>query len=483
MEVSDMTPEIESFIKKFSEEIKNNNAAVFAGAGFSKPAGYVDWKELLRDVADDLQLDVNKEDDLVTLSQYYCNKNSRNALDEIVNNEFTKNKRIDENHQIVAKLPICTYWTTNYDSLIEDALTQKGRVVDVKRNNNSFSTTLKDRDAIVYKMHGDKTDPSDVVLIKDDYETYYRKHKQFITALTGDLITKTFLFVGFSFNDPNLDYILSRIHVDYRENNRIHYALVKKPQLEDYGDDEDLFKYQETKFHLFIDDLKRRYNIHPLLLDNYSQITTILKEIEQRVNSSNVFISGSAHEYGDFSRDEAESLIKDLSKTLINKGYNIISGFGLGVGSYVITGALEEIYMQGHKIKDDQLILRPFPQDIGNKEDRIKLWTKYRHDMISRAGISIFMFGNKLNDQGEVVKANGVRSEYEIAKEYHNIIIPVGCTDYVANDIWHQMKVHLEDYYGPVNADLEKCFDLLNVKLSNQEIIDNIMKIIKIIRK
>lgn len=121
MEVSDMTPEIESFIKKFSEEIKNNNAAVFAGAGFSKPAGYVDWKELLRDVADDLQLDVNKEDDLVTLSQYYCNKNSRNALDEIVNNEFTKNKRIDENHQIVAKLPICTYWTTNYDSLIEDA--------------------------------------------------------------------------------------------------------------------------------------------------------------------------------------------------------------------------------------------------------------------------------------------------------------------------------------------------------------------------
>ena len=45
------------------------------------------------------------------------------------------------------------------------------------------------------------------------------------------------------------------------------------------------------------------------------------------------------------------------------------------------------------------------------------------------------------------------------------------------------MKDHLEEYYGPVNADLEKCFDKLNVKLSNQEIIDNIMKIIKIIRK
>lgn len=478
-----MEHEIETFIKKYADEILNDNAAVFAGAGFSKPAGYVDWKELLRDVADDLRLDVDKENDLVTLSQYYCNKNGRNDLDNIVNNEFTVNKEIDENHRIIARLPIHTYWTTNYDSLIEDALKEEGRKADIKMNNKSFSITLKNRDAIVYKMHGDKNNPGDVVLVKDDYETYYRKHKQFITALTGDLITKTFLFVGFSFSDPNLDYILSRIHVDYNENKRVHYALMKKPQLEDYGGDEVFFEYQETKFHLFVEDLKKRYNIHPLLLDDYEEITTILKKIYQRVNSSNVFISGSAYEYGNFSRDEAESLIEDLSKTLISKGYNIISGFGLGVGGYVITGALEEICMQGHKIKDDQLILRPFPQDIVNEEGRIKLWTKYRYDMISRAGISIFMFGNKLTQENQVINANGVRSEYEIAKEYHNIIIPVGCTGYITEEIWSEMKEHLEDYYGLVSDDLAKCFDLLNFKHSNQEIINNIMKIIKIIRK
>lgn len=64
-------------------------------------------------------------------------------------------------------------------------------------------------------------------MIKDDYERYYKAHKQFLSALTGDLISKTFLFVGFSFQDPNLDYILSRIRVDYEENPRQHYAIMK----------------------------------------------------------------------------------------------------------------------------------------------------------------------------------------------------------------------------------------------------------------
>lgn len=472
-----MTKEIERFIKKFSDEIAINNAALFAGAGFSKPAGYVDWKELLRDVAYDLQLDINKEKDLVTLSQYYCNKNSRNDLDEIVYNEFTKDKEIDINHKIIANLPIHTYWTTNYDSLIEDALEDVGKCVDVKRDNKSLSTTLKNRDAIVYKMHGDKSNLSDVVLIKDDYETYYRNHKPFITALTGDLISKTFLFIGFSFNDPNLDYILSRIHVDYHENKRMHYAFMKIPQLADYDGDKNLYEYQKTKFDLFIDDLKKRYNIQPLLLNNYSEITKILEKIDKRVNSSNVFISGSACEYGDFSKDEAISLMTNLSKTLIKKDYHVISGFGLGVGSYVITGALEEIYMNGHNIKNEQLILRPFPQNINSKEERIKVWTRYRKDMISRAGISIFIFGNKLS-QDQVLDANGVRSEYEIAKEYRNIIIPVGCTGYVAKDIWNEMNDCLDDCRGYKTVKLKECFKKLNEKLATREIIENVMEII-----
>lgn len=89
---------------------------------------------------------------------------------------------------------------TNYDSLLEDALNDEGKIVDVKYCNSHLSRTVPNRNVIVYKMHGDKSLPSEAVLIKDDYERYYKKQAPFVTTLCGELVAKTFLFVGFSFS-------------------------------------------------------------------------------------------------------------------------------------------------------------------------------------------------------------------------------------------------------------------------------------------
>jgi len=59
---------IENFIKKFSREVDENNAAIFAGAGLSVGAGFVNWSDLLREIADELNLDVDKEHDLARIS-------------------------------------------------------------------------------------------------------------------------------------------------------------------------------------------------------------------------------------------------------------------------------------------------------------------------------------------------------------------------------------------------------------------------------
>jgi integrase len=42
---------------------------------------------------------------------------------------------------------------------------------------------------------------------------YQSTRGQYVTALSGDLVAKMFLFLGFSFTDPNLDYILSRVRI------------------------------------------------------------------------------------------------------------------------------------------------------------------------------------------------------------------------------------------------------------------------------
>ena len=130
------------------------------------------------------------------------------------------------------------------------------KIVDVKSRNEHLSNTLANRECILYKMHGDKNNPNDAILIKDDYERYYKAHKQFLSALTGDLISKTFLFVGFSFQDPNLDYILSRIRVDYEENPRQHYAIMKS-LIEKIMNQMQIMIMQKEEMTFFLEDLKR----------------------------------------------------------------------------------------------------------------------------------------------------------------------------------------------------------------------------------
>ena len=165
----------QTLIKKLVEEIENNNLAIFAGAGLSIGSGFVDWKNLLRDLAKDIGLDVDKEYDLISLAQYHTNENggNRSEINQLILNEFHHKVTATENHKILAKLSIDTYWTTNYDSLIEESLEKSGKVVDIKHNVDQLPISIKGRDAVVYKMHGDARDPTRAVLIKDDYENYH----------------------------------------------------------------------------------------------------------------------------------------------------------------------------------------------------------------------------------------------------------------------------------------------------------------------
>ncbi len=89
-------------------------------------------------------------------------------------------------------MPITTYWTTNYDLLIESTLDDINKIVDVKKDENDLSLFTDNRDVVLYKMHGDVNTPNDAIIIRDDYERYNEKRSLFIANLLGDLVSKTF---------------------------------------------------------------------------------------------------------------------------------------------------------------------------------------------------------------------------------------------------------------------------------------------------
>jgi hypothetical protein len=471
---------IEHFIEKFTKAIKEDNAAIFAGAGLSSGAGFVNWKQLLSKVADELGLSVEKEQhDLIGLAQFYCNKHmGRGGLNQIIVDEFQRRAVLTENHRILARLPISTYWTTNYDLLIETALLEAGKNPDVKVEPENLAVTLNDRDAVVYKMHGDVNQVHKATINRDDYERYENTHSIFTTALQGDLVSKTFLFIGFSFNDPNLNYILSRIRIRLEGNQRPHYCILKKVRETD-----DDYAYAKAKQELQINDLKR-FSINTILVNDYSDITDILKKIEQRFKESTVFVSGSAEEYGQFTENQAGEMLHELSELLIKNDYRVISGFGVGVGSYVINGAISQLQMERKKRYEDSIILRPFPQKPSGGKSIEILWQEYRENMIQEAGIAIFVFGNSMNDvDGSIINANGVKEEFEIAKSINLKIIPVGITGYQSNEIYKEIMCDFQTYY-PGFDDIKPLFKILGEEQDPAKIASTILEIInKIGRK
>jgi hypothetical protein len=438
---------VDSFIETYVQALHDENAAVFAGAGLSIPAGMVDWKGLMRGIATDVGLDVDREDDLVTLAQYHVNeRGGRNRINQALVNEFSKRAASTENHRILASLPIRTYWTTNYDTLIEDALKVSKRIPDVKIEPDSLTTTAPGRDAIVYKMHGDVSRPGKAVLTKDDYESYDSSTRHlFSLALQGDLVSKTFLFIGFSFSDPNLNYILARIRVLLGENRREHYCLLRKVQRADFKTNEK-YLYACAKQDLQVRDLKR-YGIIGLLFDSFAKYTEVIQRIHRRFRMSRVFVSGSAADYAPFDESTAQVLIAEISRQLVEAGFGIVSGFGLGVGPFVVNGVLEQLDREGTQVLQERVILRPFPQGIADPTERNRRWTAYREEMISHAGVAVFLFGNKHDSSNSIVTADGMESEFAIASRIGLAVVPVGCTGSKAKELLHRVIANYDTYF------------------------------------
>ncbi|MBI5791878.1 MAG: SIR2 family protein [Rhodocyclales bacterium] len=436
------SPDIRAFINSFASDIADGTAAIFAGAGLSVASGYVNWAELLRDIAEELGLDVDRETNLVAVAQYHLNeRRNRTRINQKIIDEFSVGHVLNENHKVLARLPIATYWTTNYDLMIEKALEAAGKVVDVKHTVEHLKKTQRGRHAVVYKMHGDVSDPDKAVLTKDDYEGYFRDREPFVTALAGDLVAKTFLFVGFSFTDPNIDYVMSRIRVVLRSQPKQHYCILRR---EARRSREKLanFEYRRRQQDYFVKDLAR-IGIHALMVDDYADVTRVLRAVEMHYRTHTVFISGSAHEFGPWRPDDAGRFLELLSADLIANGFNVVTGFGLGVGPSVIAGALQRILAHPKRHSQNQLQAFPFPVDDGSAPTRRAMYRRHREAMISNAGIAIFVFGNKRDGRGKIILADGMRYELEIARSMGLQIIAIGSTGWIAQEIAADLRSSL----------------------------------------
>lgn len=419
-------------IQLYGDALQEGRAAVFAGAGLSVSAGYVDWAGLLKGVAGDLGVTIDEHTDLVNLAQYHVNKyRSSHALSTAILNSFPDYADPTDNHRILAGLPIDVYWTTNFDKLIERSLEKAGKVFDVKSDPAHLAISKKERQVTVYKMHGDMDHPEKAILTRDHFEQYPYTHQAFLNNFSFDLSNRTFLFLGLSFEDPNLAYVLRYVRHLYHDNQRSHYYVLKRVTRKP-GESDAAFRNRETLQGLFVEDLKN-YGIQTLLIDDYREITELLTGIREKYCRKTVFVSGAAADYAPYDVDRFRQFVRDLSGDMVRKGFRIVTGYGLGLGNEVLAGAIAALNSL-HKPIDGNLFIRPFPQNVTDPD---AVYASYRTEMISRTGVSLFLMGNKTDRAtGKRTDSPGVREEYEISRNNGNFLIPVGATGSMARKLY-----------------------------------------------
>ena len=197
---------LSSIPKPLLKDFVNNRVIPIIGAGFSKNAelpanlSMPDWKELGRIAASEIP-DYTYDNDAIDALSYYEVLYSRVKLVELLMKELHFGKIQPNNtHKSFCELFTGTICTTNFDSLIEDTMTQLHRPVSVVVTKDRLTIGYNDESRIV-KLHGDFNHPERMVITERDFDVYLDKNPIFATYIANLFITNTMLLIGYSLDD------------------------------------------------------------------------------------------------------------------------------------------------------------------------------------------------------------------------------------------------------------------------------------------
>ena len=443
----------DDFIKLYADKIRNEEASIFIGAGISMELGLPSWKDLLSPCAQKMHLDIEKISDYYLLSQYYSNLYGVNELKRMLHSglysECSDNKSLEQ----IIHLNYKTIWTTNFDSVIENAmLAHHLRHITVNNDNDLVNISHTDI-PIIYKLNGDLHDLEHIILTHEDWENYEYTHPTMLTFLKKELVCNTFLFLGYSFNDNLIKNILNNIKRFVGESCNYHCTIMKKEDT--------------PQFEYFIHDLEKRYHVRTILIDNYDEIPEILSKIYYKVHERNIFISGRLGDISIEVEQQACELGKELANMLLKNNYNICTGMGRKIGYFITGPAIQYLIAQKIRHIDKRILIRPF-DDTNSPENQ----TKYRHYLLQQNNVVIFIYGHHYKN-GISTGSKGVYEEFQMAKELNLKIIPIGSTGYESARIWEEVKEYIIDY-----PYLEKYIDSLKTETNPSKIVKIVHEIL-----
>jgi hypothetical protein len=214
------------------DEILRGNCVLFLGAGVSLEAGMPSSQRLVQ------TLGYGSAVSLAEAAQSFEGERSRLDLVQVIRRAFEDANKYAQtakaSHPFIANILQLNSLivTTNYDTLLEDALRQEGKTpVIVCRERELGSVTGQPH--VIVKLHGDLNQPDTMVITQGDYDHLgdrLRAPGGFSSYLANLLSTKTMIFVGSSLADEDFQRIWTSVAAKMvdaanRSAMRVHYAV------------------------------------------------------------------------------------------------------------------------------------------------------------------------------------------------------------------------------------------------------------------
>ncbi len=428
----------QELLNTFGDAVLTHNAALFVGAGLSKVAAsnVPDWAQLVAPFRARAGIPESLND-YPLVAQYFVQSpgGGRDELEGHIAQELTPVAASNlAAHRLVASLPVSEIWTTNYDRYLEEAMPDAQVVIS--------DEDLRDRrtawERRILKAHGSLDGhggwSSPPVITRADYETFESTHPRLWSSLTATFLTRAFLFLGFSFADPNVEVLLrlARTRLELGGGPE-HFTVMRRPN--DRAGAE-LFGHR-------VRDLERS-GVAVLEIDSYQDLVPLLSRLVRRTRPSRLFISGS----GEQGKPVGEALGRRLAPLPLQV-VSLAGDTGMAV-SYSLGRALRAADRY-----DPERVLLLFrqkdepPPELTERTGTVIYSERPAEDLrrwaIDSCRAMVIIGG-----------ASTTASEARIAEALEVPIIPIGTAGGTGHEIWRRMSADLaarEMGGGPVNPD------------------------------
>ncbi|WP_298050441.1 SIR2 family protein [uncultured Paenalcaligenes sp.] len=197
-----------SHIENIRQANEEDRLALFVGAGVSKSSDsdYIElplWDDLINELKSDLAL--TKEIDYLKLAQLYYLEFGEQKYTKTLKKYFPSNIMPSDLHRTLLKLNPQVIITTNWDCIIENAIDQGGYLYETISTDQDLVKSTSQRKFI--KIHGDFKSHN-IVFKEDDYLNYSNNFPLMENYIKSIFSTHTVLFLGYSYNDTNLKYLM-----------------------------------------------------------------------------------------------------------------------------------------------------------------------------------------------------------------------------------------------------------------------------------